>query len=159
MYGASAQNSTHSSCARYQTTASARTKCVREFHATSVSSTPRLKSATRAKTPGPPLQRAAGKLYNRCSVPGWRNWQTRRTQNPVPAREWGFDSLPRHQIKNLSSKDLGLRPKRRAYFFPFSSISHLYPIASAMQRIYEKTCGQNLVERRKKRLFDLRSSR
>ena len=25
------------------------------------------------------------------SVPGWRNWQTRRTQNPVLAREWEFD--------------------------------------------------------------------
>ena len=26
--------------------------------------------------------------------PGWRNWQTRRTQNPVPARAWEFDSPP-----------------------------------------------------------------
>src|SRR5947208_9020362 len=28
--------------------------------------------------------------------PKWRNWQTRRTQNPVPFGEWGFDSPLRH---------------------------------------------------------------
>ena len=27
--------------------------------------------------------------------PAWRNWQTRRTQNPFPARECGFDPLRR----------------------------------------------------------------
>ena len=32
-------------------------------------------------------------------LPGWRNWQTRRTQNPIPARECGFDPLSGHQIK------------------------------------------------------------
>src|SRR6266853_4311049 len=29
-------------------------------------------------------------------TPGWRNWQTRRTQNPVGATPCGFDSRPRH---------------------------------------------------------------
>ncbi len=29
--------------------------------------------------------------------PGWRNWQTRRTQNPVPATACGFDSRPGHR--------------------------------------------------------------
>ncbi len=29
-------------------------------------------------------------------VPSWRNWQTRGTQNPVPARACGFNSLRRH---------------------------------------------------------------
>ena len=29
-------------------------------------------------------------------VPGWRNWQTRRTQNPVLAREWEFDPPSGH---------------------------------------------------------------
>ena len=29
-------------------------------------------------------------------MPTWRNWQTRWTQNPVPARACGFDSLRRH---------------------------------------------------------------
>ena len=34
-----------------------------------------------------------------CGVPGWRNWQTRRTQNPVLAREWEFDPPSGHQAK------------------------------------------------------------
>jgi hypothetical protein len=29
-------------------------------------------------------------------MPGWRNWQTRRTQNPVLAREWEFDPPSGH---------------------------------------------------------------
>ncbi|ALA58187.1 hypothetical protein NITMOv2_1767 [Nitrospira moscoviensis] len=29
-------------------------------------------------------------------LPGWRNWQTRRTQNPVLAREWEFDPPSGH---------------------------------------------------------------
>jgi hypothetical protein len=29
-------------------------------------------------------------------VPGWRNWQTRRTQNPVLVREWEFDPPSGH---------------------------------------------------------------
>src|SRR5580765_3290259 len=32
------------------------------------------------------------------SAPKWRNWQTRRTQNPVPFGECGFDSHLRHLI-------------------------------------------------------------
>ena len=32
--------------------------------------------------------------------PEWRNWQTRWTQNPVLARECGFDSLLRHPQYN-----------------------------------------------------------
>ena len=31
--------------------------------------------------------------------PGWRNWQTQRTQNPPEATPWGFDSPSRHQDK------------------------------------------------------------
>ena len=31
------------------------------------------------------------------SGPKWRNWQTRRTQNPVPFGECGFDSHLRHR--------------------------------------------------------------
>ncbi len=29
---------------------------------------------------------------------GWRNWQTRRLQVPVPARVWGFKSPPQHHV-------------------------------------------------------------
>jgi hypothetical protein len=28
--------------------------------------------------------------------PGWRNWQTQRTQNPPGFGPWGFDSPSRH---------------------------------------------------------------
>src|ERR1700722_12180107 len=35
--------------------------------------------------------------------PEWRNWQTRRTQNPVAARPCGFDPLPRHHLSPLAS--------------------------------------------------------
>jgi hypothetical protein len=28
--------------------------------------------------------------------PGWRNWQTQRTQNPPDFGPWGFDSPSRH---------------------------------------------------------------
>src|SRR5256885_1465863 len=28
--------------------------------------------------------------------PGWRNWQTQRTQNPPTFGSWGFDSPSRH---------------------------------------------------------------
>ena len=32
----------------------------------------------------------------------WRNWQTRRTQNPVPSGACGFDSHPPHSMTNTS---------------------------------------------------------
>ena len=32
--------------------------------------------------------------------PGWRNWQTQRTQNPPIARSWGFDPPSRHHKIN-----------------------------------------------------------
>ena len=34
---------------------------------------------------------------DRREIPEWRNWQTRRTQNPVAARPCGFDPLLRDQ--------------------------------------------------------------
>src|SRR5687767_3043050 len=34
--------------------------------------------------------------YHPSAAPKWRNWQTRRTQNPVPERACGFDSHLRH---------------------------------------------------------------
>jgi hypothetical protein len=30
-------------------------------------------------------------------APGWRNWQTQRTQNPPGFGPWGFDPPSRHQ--------------------------------------------------------------
>src|ERR1700742_2260567 len=38
-------------------------------------------------------------------MPGWRNWQTQRTQNPPRATSWGFDPPSRHQdSKELTAK-------------------------------------------------------
>src|SRR5665213_3367376 len=45
-------------------------------------------------------------LYYDVFRPKWRNWQTRRTQNPVPSGECGFDSHLRHYALLF-----GLRPK------------------------------------------------
>src|SRR5205807_1188953 len=42
------------------------------------------------------------------AAPRWRNWQTRRSQKPLSARTWGFDSPSRHQT------------------FVFRSIGYLY---------------------------------
>src|SRR5262249_31270781 len=36
--------------------------------------------------------------------PKWRNWQTRRTQNPVPFGECGFDSHLRHRTVERDSQ-------------------------------------------------------
>ena len=33
--------------------------------------------------------------------PGWRNWQTQRTQNPPTFGSWGFDSPSRHHTKTF----------------------------------------------------------
>src|SRR5229473_219588 len=44
---------------------------------------------------------AESRTRDTCAIldasPGWRNWQTRRTQNPVAARPCRFDSYARHQ--------------------------------------------------------------
>ena len=37
-------------------------------------------------------------------TPGWRNWQTRWTQNPVPARECGFDPHSGHHQQRTRSR-------------------------------------------------------
>ena len=43
-------------------------------------------------------------------VPGWRNWQTQRTQNPPGFGPWGFDSPSRHHGISFfcESYELGL---------------------------------------------------
>jgi putative hydrolase of HD superfamily len=45
--------------------------------------------------------------------PEWRNWQTRRTQNPVAARPCGFNSLFRHQIYREALMEIPANPARR----------------------------------------------
>src|SRR5580698_5661587 len=44
------------------------------------------------------------------SQPGWRNWQTQRTQNPPGFGPWGFKSPSRHQHFLI----LGLLPRSRS---------------------------------------------
>ena len=39
-----------------------------------------------------------GQPFVPATKPTWRNWQTRRTQNPVTARSCGFDPLRRHVL-------------------------------------------------------------
>src|SRR6266536_6143503 len=41
------------------------------------------------------------------TTPKWRNWQTRRTQNPVPFGECGFDSHLRHSGRVAFSRGRG----------------------------------------------------
>src|SRR4029077_8175792 len=47
--------------------------------------------------------------YDSRRAPKWRNWQTRRTQNPVPSGEWGFDSPLRHSVKSLQQGSFAIR--------------------------------------------------
>ena len=39
--------------------------------------------------------------HGKSPQPGWRNWQTQRTQNPPGFGPWGFDPPSRHQSKRL----------------------------------------------------------
>src|SRR6476619_4505264 len=52
-------------------------------------------------------------------APKWRNWQTRRTQNPVPFGECGFDSHLRHRASLSKGGARGgtrpFRPRRGRY--------------------------------------------
>jgi hypothetical protein len=44
--------------------------------------------------------------------PGWRNWQTQRTQNPPIFGSWGFDPPSRHQQSNGFRAIFGLSTPR-----------------------------------------------
>src|SRR5208337_2199999 len=46
------------------------------------------------------------KVLDLCTVPKWRNWQTRVVQVHVLARVWGFESLLRHQQSRKASNRL-----------------------------------------------------
>src|ERR1700678_3205092 len=48
--------------------------------------------------------------------PGWRNWQTQRTQNPPGFRPWGLDSPSWHHSKNHRIR--GLRWDSSPYDLP-----------------------------------------
>jgi hypothetical protein len=45
-------------------------------------------------------------VAKRPTEPGWRNWQTQRTQNPSEATPWGFDSPSRHHTMFSATSSL-----------------------------------------------------
>ena len=49
-----------------------------------------------------------------CTVPKWRNWQTRVVQVHVLARVWGFESLLRHQKFRNVLIQVGLQQVEKA---------------------------------------------
>jgi hypothetical protein len=62
-----------------------------------------------ARNESPEIVVRLSKLNDLRDVPGWRNWQTQRTQNPPIARSWGFDPPSRHQLNQLVAKHRHLR--------------------------------------------------
>src|SRR3984885_9814855 len=48
-------------------------------------------------------------------VPGWRNWQTQRTQNPPTFGSWGFDSPSRHH--HFCHQSLAVFPNASLNFY------------------------------------------
>ncbi len=57
--------------------------------------------AGKSRPPAARSSRTEGPGYDRRTTPKWRNWQTRRTQNPVAFGPCGFDSHLRHPRKSL----------------------------------------------------------
>src|ERR1035438_3019692 len=50
--------------------------------------------------------------------PGWRNWQTQRTQNPPTFGSWGFDSPSRHQSPTQHNQSLAGASSRHGMQLP-----------------------------------------
>ncbi len=69
----------------------------------------------------------------------WRNWQTRRTQNPVAARPCGFDSLHQHHDSWLSPSDDPL------------PVRDLLPVFNPRQRDHDKVEHRQHNHRRRMR--------
>src|SRR5208283_3506812 len=71
------------------------------------------------------------RTLNLCTVPKWRNWQTRVVQVHVLARVWGFESLLRHQI---SIKSIGrLENLSDVWGFPFAFPSDLLRVSGRVE--------------------------
>ena len=90
-----------------------------------------------------PLQ--AARTRKSISSPGWRNWQTQRTQNPPIARSWGFDPPSRHhqnyRVSNFESSACGMRSFRCCTYYvpirPFCIFAYLF----ASKNAFAKPCG------------------
>jgi hypothetical protein len=71
-------------------------------------------------------------------APGWRNWQTRRSQKPLGASPWGFDPPSRHHFKSgtwpSGTRCLSaFRPENCVSFVPeLSMVSILFVLPSRM---------------------------
>ena len=76
-----------------------------------------------------PVQR---NRLNVCTVPKWRNWQTRVVQVHVLARVWGFESLLRHQ--KSYEPCLANRPRRAFAFSDCVAHASCTDSVSAMHR-------------------------
>src|SRR6266542_4577034 len=68
--------------------------------------------------------------------PGWRNWQTRRSQKPLGASPWGFDSPSRHHFKASRGPD-----------------SPAEPATAAAGRLLKRHVGRSEMRRRKRLLL------
>ena len=83
------------------------------------------------------------------AAPGWRNWQTQRTQNPPRATSWGFDPPSRHQQNKRLIRQMATHSERPLLFggcfggcwfqlfVPFVSAE----AAAAMRSITDKRCS------------------
>src|SRR3981081_99312 len=55
-----------------------------------------------------PIASATDTIFEQLpSLPGWRNWQTQRTQNPPTFGSWGFDSPSRHHANPFRENQVG----------------------------------------------------
>src|SRR5437868_15033503 len=68
---------------------------------------------------------SAGALGWPYLMPGWRNWQTQRTQNPPDFGPWGFDPPSRHHLHKQTEKKEGgwFRPLETRLLFSANSSS------------------------------------
>src|SRR5215203_3246626 len=86
--------------------------------------------------------------------PKWRNWQTRRTQNPVPERACGFDSHLRHGVhRNERPNGVATQKARMSGPSARSALPSAFAAGSAPE--LELARQRNRVRRRSDRVDDL----
>ena len=83
-------------------------------------------------------------------MPGWRNWQTQRTQNPPGFGPWGFDSPSRHQPSDSTI----------TYVQPLTYPTAAYPLNNAccaghQREPHGKQASHNLALRQNRRGMEI----
>ena len=73
--------------------------CTGRFRSPVLAARPRPCETEKAAGKPSPARNSGLNATLQTGQPGWRNWQTQRTQNPPTARSWGFDPPSRHQDK------------------------------------------------------------